>query len=302
LGLQGDALAEMGNMFERGAVAFTDDGIGVENAGMMRRIMDYAKMFDRPVMSHCQDASLVGPGQVNEGEASTRLGLAGWPAAGEEIQIARDIALSELTGCPLHIQHLTTARGIELVRDAKKRGLNVTCEVTPHHMFLDDSVITSAYETQYKVNPPLRTKEDAQALINAVADGVVDCIVTDHAPHAAWEKDREFERAPFGMTGLETSLGLVLTYLVHPGIISYEKMVELMAIGPRKILRLKPVKFSAGSAADITIFDPDATWTVSEQDFESKSTNSGFTGFKLTGKPTDTYVAGYCVMRDGVVE
>jgi dihydroorotase len=300
-GLKGETLAEMGDMVARGAVAFTDDGRGVQGAGMMRRAMDYAAQFDRVVMSHCQDEDIVGAGQVNEGVASTRLGLQGWPAAGEEIQIQRDIEIARLTGCPLHIQHLTTAHGIDIVRRAKAEGIAVTCEVTPHHMFLTEDDIGDDYNTNLKVNPPLRTKEDAQALIDAVADGTVDCIVTDHAPHADFEKDREFEEAPFGMTGIETSLGLVLTHLVRPGIISWNRMIELMAVNPRAILRLEPVRFEPGSVADLTVIDPDVGWTVSCNDFLSKANNSGFIGAELTGRATDVYVAGYSTMEDGAI-
>lgn len=300
-GLKGESLAEIGDMVSHGAVAFTDDGRGIQHAGMMRRVMDYAKMFDKVVMSHCQDEDLVGPGQVNEGVVSTRLGMAGWPAAGEELQIQRDIALSELTGCPIHIQHITTARGIELVREGKARGIAVTCEATPHHIVLNEDDITSTYNTNLKMNPPLRTKEDNEAIIAGIQDGTVDCIVTDHAPHASHEKTREFELAPFGMTGLETSLGVILTYLVKPGLIDYNKMVELMAIKPREILRVDQVLLEKGSCADITIFNPDITWTVSEDDMYSRSKNSGFLGYELVGRATDVFVGGSLTCKDGVV-
>lgn len=300
-GLKGESLAEIGDMVSHGAVAFTDDGRGIQHAGMMRRVMDYAKMFDKVVMSHCQDEDLVGPGQVNEGVVSTRLGMAGWPAAGEELQIQRDIALSELTGCPIHIQHITTARGIELVREGKARGIAVTCEATPHHIVLNEDNLTSTYNTNLKMNPPLRTKEDNEAIIAGIQDGTVDCIVTDHAPHASHEKAREFELAPFGMTGLETSLGVILTYLVKPGLIDYNKMVELMAIKPREILRVDQVRLEKGSCADITIFNPDITWTVSEDDMYSKSKNSGFLGYELVGRATDVFVGGSLTCKDGVV-
>ena len=195
-GLKGEVLSEMGDMVAHGAVAFTDDGHGIQDAGMMRRVMDYASQFGRTVMVHCQDDSLVGDGQVNEGVASTRLGMLGWPAEGEEVEVARDIALCRLTGCPLHVQHVTTARGLELVRAAKAEGLPVTCEVTPHHLFLTEDDIDDTYDTSLKVNPPLRTAADAEALMAAVADGTVDAVATDHAPHTDWEKDREFELAP----------------------------------------------------------------------------------------------------------
>lgn len=300
-GLKGESLSEMGDMVLHGAVAFTDDGRGVQNSGVMRRVMDYAKMFNKVVMSHCQDEDLVGPGQVNEGVVSTRLGLAGWPATGEELQIQRDIALSELTGCPIHIQHITSARGVELVRKGKARGIQVTCEVTPHHLVLNEDDITTTYNTNLKMNPPLRSKADNAALIEGIKDGTIDCIVTDHAPHADHEKAREFELAPFGMTGLETSLGVILTYLVDPGLITYNELVELMAIKPREILRLDQVTLKQGSVADITIFDPEVTWTVQSDDMYSKSHNSGFLGYTLKGRATDVFVGGTVTCKDGVV-
>lgn len=300
-GLKGESLSEMGDMVLHGAVAFTDDGRGVQNSGVMRRVMDYAKMFNKVVMSHCQDEDLVGPGQVNEGVVSTRLGLAGWPATGEELQIQRDIALSELTGCPIHIQHITSARGVELVREGKARGIQVTCEVTPHHLVLNEDDITTTYNTNLKMNPPLRSKADNAALIEGIKDGTIDCIVTDHAPHADHEKAREFELAPFGMTGLETSLGVILTYLVNPGLITYNELVELMAIKPREILRLDQVTLKQGSVADITIFDPEVTWTVQSDDMYSKSHNSGFLGYTLKGRATDVFVGGTVTCKDGVV-
>ena len=262
-------------MEHRRSFAFTDDGRGIQGAGMLRRAMDYGKMFGKVFMSHCQDEDLVGDGQINEGVVSTRLGLLGWPAAGEELQIARDIQIAELTGAKLHIQHISTARGLAMVRAAKDRGLPVTCEATPHHLFLTEEAIDGTYNTCLKVNPPLRTAADAQALIAGVADGTVDAIVTDHAPHADWEKSREFELAPFGMTGLETSLALVITNLVKTGTISFARMVELMAIEPRKILGLEPVSIAAGSTADITVFDADATWTVTEDGFVSQAQELG---------------------------
>lgn len=298
-GLKGEILAEMGDMDAHGAVAFTDDGRGIQDAGMMRRVMDYAVQFGHPIMDHCQDESLVDKGQVNEGIASTRLGMLGWPAAGEEIHIARDIELARLTGAHLHVQHLTSGHGIELVRAGKAAGVNVTCEVTPHHMFLTEDAIGGDYNTALKVNPPLRTAADAQAIIDAVVDGTVDCIVTDHAPHADFEKAREFEEAPFGMTGIETSLGAVLTNLVNPGTISVSRMVELMCVNPRAIIGIEPVKIEAGSVANLTAFDMDAEWDVTEDYFQSKAANCGFTGAHFKGKATDVFVKGAAKMRDG---
>ncbi len=300
-GLKGEIISEMGDMVAQGAVAFTDDGRGIQDAGMMRRAMDYGKMFGRVFMSHCQDEGLVGAGQVNEGVVSTRLGLLGWPAQGEELQIARDIMLSELTGCAVHIQHISTAAGLDMVRAAKDKGLAVTCEVTPHHLFLSEDDIDSTYNTSLKVNPPLRTKADCEALIEGVKDGSIDAVVTDHAPHAAWEKAHEFEYAPFGMTGLETSFALINTHLVKTGQIDYAQMVELMAVAPREILGLEPVKIAEGSVADITVFDPDVEWVVDEAEFVSKSKNSGFIGAKLVGRATDVFVGGVATLKDGEI-
>lgn len=300
-GLGGDTLAEMGDMKAHGCCAFTDDGRGIRDSGMMRRVMEYASQFNLVVMPHCQDDELVGAGQVNEGVASTRLGLLGWPAEGEELEIVRDIMLCRLTGCPLHIQHLTTKRALDMVKEAKAEGLPVTCEVTPHHLFLTEDDIGDDYNTSLKVNPPLRTAEDAEALIQGVVDGSVDAIVTDHAPHTEWEKDREFELAPFGMIGLETSLALMLTHLVDKGIIDYDRLVELMCIKPREILRQEKVSIAPGSVADLTVFDPELEWTVEAKDFYSKAKNSGFINAKLKGRPTDVFVGGEATLRDGVV-
>ena len=300
-GLKGEALAEMGDMVARGAVAFTDDGRGIQDAGMMRRVMDYGIMFGKVFMSHCQDAGLVGEGQVNEGVVSTRLGMLGWPAEGEELQIQRDIALARLTGAKLHIQHITTKRGLDMVRAAKAEGLPVTCEVTPHHLFLTEDDIDATYPTALKVNPPLRTAEDAAALLEGVIDGSVDAIVTDHAPHAEWEKAREFAFAPFGMTGIETSLGLVLTNLVETGKISVARMVELMSVAPRRILGVEAASITAGATADITVFDPAQEWDVTEDGFASKAKNSGFIGAHLTGRATDVFVGGEPTLRNGAI-
>ena len=300
-GLKGEIISEMGDMVAHGCVAFTDDGRGIQGAGMLRRAMDYGKMFGKVFMSHCQDEDLVGEGQINEGAVSTRLGLLGWPAEGEELQIQRDIMIARLTGAKLHIQHISTARGLEMVRAAKAEGLPVTCEATPHHLFLTEDAIDETYNTSLKVNPPLRTAADAEALREGVADGTVDAIVTDHAPHADWEKSREFELAPFGMIGIEGSLALVLTNLVKTGKITYQRMVELMSIAPRRILGVDEVKIEAGSLADITVFDPEIRWTIGEDGFESRAHNCGFTGTEVCGRATDVFVGGKATLRDGVV-
>ena len=302
LGLKGESLAEMGDMYLQGAVAFTDDGRGVQDNGLARLAMDYAKQFKVPILQHCELEDLSGKGVVNEGVVSTRLGLAGWPATAEELQIARDIALAELTGCALHIQHITTAKGVSLVQNAKEQGMAVSCEVTPHHLFLSEDDLDTTYNTALKMNPPLRTRLDNEALQCALAKGIIDCIVTDHAPHAAHEKALEFELAPFGTTGLETALGTVLTHLVAPGKLSYAQLVERMAHAPRRILNLEPVALKAGSAADITIIDPDEVWTAGADGWQSKSANNAFTGQVFKGRATDVYVDGYASLQDGVVQ
>lgn len=301
VGQKGETLAEMGDMLAEGAVAFSDDGRGVQDAGMMRLAMDYAKQFGTTLISHTEVESLVGAGVVNEGVVSTRLGLAGWPAAGEEIQVARDIALCELTGCRVHFAHLSTAGSIELVRRAKAAGLPVTCEVTPHHLFLDEGALTTHYDTSLKMNPPLRTSEDRDALVEALRDGTIDCIATDHAPHAAHEKALEFELAPFGTTGLETALPLVVTHLVAREVLGWGDVVRLMAHGPRAAVGLEPVRLEPGMVADITVVDPEAKVTVDEAYFESKSANSAFMAATLLGKASEVLVEGRFAVRNGKV-
>lgn len=298
---EGRALAEIGDMVAEGAVAFTDDGHGVQSSGMMRLAMDYIKRFRVPVVSHCEDESLVGHGVVNEGVVSTRLGMSGWPAAGEELQVARDIRLCELTGCRLHLAHLSTAGSVELVRQAKAAGLPVTCEVTPHHLFLTEDDITESYDTNLKMNPPLRTAADAAALLAGLLDGTVDCIATDHAPHAPHEKALEFELAPFGTTGLETALSLVVTHLVATKQATWGQVAQWMSIGPRDALGLPPVRIEVGAVADLTIVDPEARVEVTPEWFVGKSRNSAFTGHKLLGKASDVLIGGYFALRNGKV-
>lgn len=316
-GLAGAELAEMGDMAQNGAVAFSDDGRGIQDSGTMRRVMDYAKMLDKPVLSHCQDEGLVADGVADEGAASTALGLAGWPASGEEVQIARDVELARLTGCRLHIQHVTTARGAEIVRRAKADGAPVTCEATPHHLFLDSSFIRrQSYDTDLKVNPPLRSAVDALALQEALLDGTIDMVSTDHAPHAAHEKALEFNLAPFGTAGLETALAVMLTCFVSArgsgfdagewtalssGRMGWARLVEVMAVAPRKLLGCEPVRVEAGGIADFTVVDPEAEWTVDTADFASKGRNSAFEGKHLRGRVVETYTAGYASYQDGEV-
>ncbi len=300
-GQEGTALAEIGDMVSEGAVAFSDDGRPVGDAGMMRLAMDYIKRFGVPVLSHCEDLGLVGKGVVNEGAVSTRLGLPGWPAAAEEVAVARDVRLAELTGCRLHLQHLSTAGSVEIVRAAKKRGLPVTAEVTPHHLFLTEDDITEAYETSLKMNPPLRTRDDAKALLKGLNDGTIDCIATDHAPHAPHEKAMEFELAPFGTTGLETALSLVITHLVARKKADWPKVAEWMGHGPRRALGLPEMRLELGMAADVTVVDPEAKVEVRAEWFESKSHNSAFLGADLLGRASEVLVAGRFALRNGKV-
>ncbi len=299
-GQEGAALAEIADMMAEGAVAFSDDGHGIQDAGLTRIAMDYLKAFDAPLISHCEDESLVGHGVVNEGVISTRLGMPGWPAAAEEVMVARDIRLAELTGCRLHLAHLSTAGSVALVREAKSRGLRITCEVTPHHLFLDEDVLIG-YDTNLKMNPPLRSAQDREALVGGLLDGTVHCIATDHAPHAAHEKELEFELAPFGTTGLETALSLVNTHLVATEKLTWADVAQLMCHGPRAALGLPGVSLQAGSVADITIVDPEARVEVTKDWFMSKSRNSAFLGNKLLGKASEVLVGGYFALKNGKV-
>ena len=300
-GQKGESLAEIGDMVVEGACAFSDDGHGVQSAGMMRTCMEYVSQFDRVVCAHCEVESLTTNGVINEGRASTRLGMFGWPALGEELEIMRDIELARLTGCEFHVCHISTEKGLEYIRRAKAEGLPVTCEVTPHHLFLCEDDITDAYDTNLKMNPPLRTAADAAAMRAGILDGTIDCVVTDHAPHAAHEKDCEWEIAYFGCVGLETSLPLMLANLVLPGKMSWSRMVEVMAVNPRRLLRLEPVRVEAGSRANLTLVDPERVVHVTPDYLQSKSKNSAFLGMTLKGCASDVFVSGRRVLNDGVV-
>ena len=300
-GEKGESLAEIGDMVMEGACAFSDDGHGVQSAGMMKTCMAYVSQFDRAVLAHCEVESLSKNGVINSGRAATRLGMFGWPPLAEELEIYRDIELCRGTKCALHICHISTAKGLEMVKAAKAEGLPVTCEVTPHHLFLCDDDIDETYNTNLKMNPPLRKASDAEALRAGILDGSIDCFVTDHAPHAKHEKDCEWEIAFFGTIGLETSLPPMLTNLVNPGLMSWTRLVEVMAVNPRKVLRLDPVTIAAGSAANLTLIDPTRTVEVTESFFQGKSKNSAFLGMSLTGCATDVFVSGKRTLIDGVV-
>ncbi len=295
-GLGGESLAEIGEMVRAGAVAVSDDGLPVRNAELMRRAFLYARHFGIPVTQHAEDLDLTGPGVMHEGEWSTRLGLPGIPGASEDVVVARDLLLAEETGGRYHVAHLSTARSLELVRDAKRRGVAVTCEVTPHHLVLTDcEVAASDFSTNTKMKPPLRAAEDREALLAGLADGTVDAIASDHAPHHSDEKDVEFSLAPFGIVGLETTLSLCLDRLVHQGVIGLVRLVELLSTGPARTYRLPGGTLAEGSPGDLTLFDPERAVTVAPETFRSKSRNTPFGGWKLRGAPVRTVLAGHPV-------
>jgi dihydroorotase len=292
-GRKGEQLAPLAELAEAGAVAFSDDGDPVYDAEIMRRALEYASMYQKPVIQHAQDLALTKGGVMNEGFTSTELGLAGMPRTAEEIMVARDISLVEFSGGQYHVAHLSTAGAVELVRGAKKRGLSVTAEVTPHHFTLTDEVVRS-YDTNTKMNPPLRTREDVQELIDGLRDGTIDVIATDHAPHSYDEKQVEFQAAPFGVVGLETAIGLALTELVHKGILSLTQLVEKLSVNPRRILHLPEIRVVEGESANLTVIDPAAEWVVDPSKFRTRSKNTPFGGYHLKGRPV-------CVINHGQV-
>jgi dihydroorotase len=292
-GRKGEHLAPLAELAEAGVVAFTDDGDPVHDAELMRRALEYAAMFKRPIIQHAQDLPMTKGGVMNEGFASTELGLAGMPSIAEDIMVARDISLAEYTGAQYHVAHMSTAGATELVRRAKVRGLDVTSEVTPHHFTLTDDVVRS-YDTNTKMNPPLRTRDDIEAIKKGLQDGTIDVIATDHAPHSFDEKQVEFQAAPFGIVGLETAIGLSVTELIHKGILSLSQLVEKFSVNPRRILHLPVIKIAEGETANLTIFDPIAEWTVDPASFKSRSKNTPFNGFRLKGRPV-------CVINNGHV-
>ena len=297
-GQKGETLAEIGDMKAAGAVAFTDDGKPVMHAGLMRRAMEYATSLNVPIVSHCEDLTLKGKGQMNEGANSTRFGLRPIPPQTEEIMVARDIALAELTGARLHIAHVSTEASLRHIRAAKKRRLKVTCETAPHYLWLTDDAV-GTYDTSTKVNPPLRSGADVEALRRALRDGTIDAIATDHAPHSPVEKELEFELAAPGMIGLETSLGLVLK-LVEEGVISLKRAIALMSPGPARALGLPGGTLAAGADANVTVIDLDRDWTVDPDAFRSRSRNTPFAGWHLKGAAAATIVRGKIVFREGI--
>ena len=291
--LAGEELAEVGEMVRAGAVAISDDGRPVMNAELMRRALLYAQHFGIPVIQHAEDLHLSAKGVMHEGDWSTRLGLAGIPGSAEDVMVARDLLLLEDTGGRYHVAHLSTARSLEMVRQAKARGLGVTCEVTPHHLLLtDEEVARTVFSTQCKMKPPLRSERDRRALLAGLADGTIDAIASDHAPHHADEKDVEFDLAPFGILGLETTLALCLDRLVRREVIGLPRLVELLSSGPARVLGLPGGTLRPGSPADVTLFDPEGDVTVKAAKFLSRSRNTPLEGWQLRGRPAATLVGG----------
>jgi dihydroorotase len=292
----GEELAAIGSMKNAGIVAISDDGRPVMNARVMRRAMETARSFDLPVINHCEDLNLSSGGDMHEGVISTRLGLRGIPATSEDVMVARDLLLAEAAGARYHVAHISSRNSVELVAQAKKKGLPVTCEATPHHFALTDADML-AYDSNYKMKPPLRSYCDVQAVIEGIVSGAIDAIATDHAPHPGSEKMQEFERCPFGITGLETAIALALEVLYHSGKISLVRLVELFTSGPAGILRLNRGTLAAGAHADVTVFDTEARWTYDVNRSHSKSKNTPFHGRTFRGGPAATVVSGQIVWR-----
>ncbi|HVU26596.1 MAG TPA: dihydroorotase [Verrucomicrobiae bacterium] len=320
--IAGEELAPIGGLKKAGVVAITDDGHCVQNNELMRRACEYAKMFDLPIFDHCQDYLLVTDGVMHEGYWSIALGLRGWPSAGEEMIVARNILLAELTGTKIHCQHLSAAKSVELIRAAKKRGVSISGEACPHHFTLTDAAIAGGekfwngdgkelaksqngrlpewpnYDTNFKMNPPLRSAKDRAAILEGLADGTIEILCSDHAPHCAYEKEVEFDYAPFGITGLETELALSLMQLVHTKRISLSDLIAKFTVNPARLLNLNKGTLSVGADADVTVFDPDAEWTFRADESVSKSKNSPFDKWKLKGKVAATIVSGKIVWSE----
>jgi dihydroorotase len=295
-GSEGEELAAIGSMKAAGIVAISDDGRPVMNARVMRRAMETAKSWDLPVINHCEDLNLSAGGDMHEGVMSTRLGVRGIPSASEDVMVARDILLAELTGVRYHVAHLSTKHAVAMVKFAKAKGLPITCEVCPHHFAISDADV-KAYDANYKMKPPLRACCDVDAAVEGIGDGTVDALATDHAPHPGSEKMQEFEKCPFGILGFETAVGLTFQKLVHPGKISLTKMIELYTTGPDRVLRLDRGTLRVGARADVTMLDPQRRWTYDVNHSPSRSRNSPFHGVEFVGGPVATIVNGAIVWR-----
>lgn len=293
VGSQGAQLAPLGAMANAGIVAVTDDGRCVQNHEVMRRAAEYCALFGLPVLDHCQDASLAGPdAMMHEGYWSTVLGLPGWPRMAEEIIVARDALLSEATGTPFHCQHLSAAGSVRILREARARGVRLSGEVCPHHLALTDEVL-SVYDTNFKMNPPLREQSDIEALLEGIADGTIDILATDHAPHAVYEKEVEFAAAPFGVVGLETAVGVFCEMLLHRRrVIELPRLVAMLTVNPARLLKLDRGTLAVGAPGDVTMLDPAREWTVDRERFASQGRNTPFHGWKLRGRAVRTIVGG----------
>ncbi len=328
-GIAGEELATIGSLKKAGVVAITDDGHCIQNHELMRRALEYATMLDLPVMDHCQDYSLVTDGVMHEGFYSTMLGLRGWPSEGEEMIVARNILLAERTGARVHCQHLSAADSVRLIREAKRRGVPVSAEACPHHFTLTDAAVAGSevfwradgkgllpgvkagaalpawpgYDTNFKMNPPLRTARDREAILEGIADGTIEILASDHAPHCNYEKEVEFDYAPFGITGLETELALALMQLHHWGRMPLTDVIARFTTGPARLLKLAGKgALAAGADADVTVFDPDAEWVFTREATASRSQNSPFYGWPLRGRPLATIVAGKIVWHDPTLD
>ena len=295
-GLKGEELAEIGEMVKAGAVAITDDGHPVENNQMMRRALEYAKIFDIPVVDHCEDRQLAAGGHMNEGEVSPRLGLYGVSRAAEELDVARDMILGRITGGRIHIAHLSTRESLFWVRQAKRQGVKMTCEVTPHHFILTDADVKN-YDTNFKMYPPLRAQSDVKGILKGLSDGTIDCIATDHAPHTSLEKETPFQEAANGVIGMETAVSLSWEFLVRRKVVSISRLVELFSTNPNRILKLGRGTLEEGAIADITVIDPNLETVVDVDQFRSKSRNCPFEGWELHGAPVMTIVRGKTVFQ-----
>ena len=300
VGSDGERLSPTGSLRDAGVVAISDGGRCVQNNGLMRRAVEYAHMFGIPVIDHCQDYSLSADGVMNEGFMSTKLGLRGSPTEAEDIMVSRNVILSAKTGARIHLQHITSKNAVDIIRRAKSRGVNITAEATPHHMSFSDTEIGS-FDTNFKMNPPLRSEADRDAILEALTDGTIDCIATGHAPHTDYEKDVEFDNAPFGVIGLETALSVTLDQLYHPKRLSLSETLSLLTNRPSKMLQLKKGNLSLGADGDVVILDPDLEWTPHSESFHSKSANSPWIGRTLKGKAVKTIVSGKLIYKNGQI-
>jgi len=298
-GIAGEELTPVGAMVSAGIVALTDDGHCIQNHEIMRRAVEYARMFNLPVFDHCQDYALVGDGVMHEGEWSYRLGLPGWPRVGEELIVARNILLAELCDHPIHCQHISSGGSVRMLREARARGIKISGEACPHHVVLTDASL-KGYDSRYKMNPPLRTQADIESILEGIADGTIDILCSDHAPHAAYEKERELGLAPFGITGLETEFGLFCNLLVHERkVIDFPRLIALYTTQPARLLSLDRGTLAVGAPADITICDPDLEWTYDREQTESLSKNTPFHGWSMKGRAVQTIVGGRSVWTSG---